>query len=287
MAMYPAGATTTFTFCECAENHVGMQQIGKIADKGFSLKKLRKIAEALEDKADVEIFDLKEKANLKFSNDCESVDDDAEEKKTENLELGPGLGVDVDIDDFEDAWLLVIRNGINLFVDRDEFVKELAETIPLFDTKAWMKGRVVNKRARHNVCYADFSQEPNYENKMGRVLDFKNYPILSQFREGISLFGEKFTNMYAELNHYYDVSICGCGEHGDSERRRVLGLRIGESMPLCYRWYYQGKPVGEKVSIDLHDGDIYIMSDKAVGNDWKKRKIPTLRHSTGCDKFMK
>jgi hypothetical protein len=36
----------------------------------------------------------------------------------------------------------------------------------------------------------------------------------------------------------------------------------------------------------LNHGDIYIMSDKAVGYDWKKRKIPTLRHAAGCKKFF-
>jgi len=27
------------------------------------------------------------------------------------------------------------------------------------------------------------------------------------------------------------------------------------------------------------------MSEKAVGTDWKKKTIPTLRHATGSDKF--
>jgi hypothetical protein len=35
----------------------------------------------------------------------------------------------------------------------------------------------------------------------------------------------------------------------------------------------------------LDDGDIYVMSEKAVGTDWKKKVIYTLRHSTGCAKF--
>jgi hypothetical protein len=29
------------------------------------------------------------------------------------------------------------------------------------------------------------------------------------------------------------------------------------------------------------------MSDKAVGNDWKKKTIYTLRHAAGCEKFTK
>jgi len=43
---------------------------------------------------------------------------------------------------------------------------------------------------------------------------------------------------------------------------------------------------GEKISIPLKSGDIYIMSEKATGNDWKKTTIATLRHATGCKKFV-
>jgi hypothetical protein len=28
------------------------------------------------------------------------------------------------------------------------------------------------------------------------------------------------------------------------------------------------------------------MSDKAVGFDWKKKNIMTLRHAAGCEKFL-
>jgi len=31
----------------------------------------------------------------------------------------------------------------------------------------------------------------------------------------------------------------------------------------------------------LEDGDMYIMSEKASGFDWKKRSIYTLRHAAG------
>lgn len=35
----------------------------------------------------------------------------------------------------------------------------------------------------------------------------------------------------------------------------------------------------------LHYGDLYIMSKKAVGTDWKKKIIPTLRHTAGNSKY--
>ena len=35
----------------------------------------------------------------------------------------------------------------------------------------------------------------------------------------------------------------------------------------------------------LDDGDFYVMSEKASGNDEKKTHIPTLKHATGAKKF--
>jgi hypothetical protein len=66
----------------------------------------------------------------------------------------------------------------------------------------------------------------------------------------------------------------------------VIGVRIGHaSMPIHYQWYHKGDPVGDQLIIPLESGDIYIMSEKATGNDWKKKTIPTLRHAVGCAKF--
>jgi hypothetical protein len=33
----------------------------------------------------------------------------------------------------------------------------------------------------------------------------------------------------------------------------------------------------------LHNGDMYIMSEKATGFDWKLKKVPSLRHAVGAE----
>jgi hypothetical protein len=81
---------------------------------------------------------------------------------------------------------------------------------------------------------------------------------------------------------YYDVSKCGIGFHGDAERRKVIAIRLGESMPLHYQWFQNSKPVGQRIELQINNGDLYIMSDKAVGFDWLKKKQLTLRHAAGC-----
>ena len=71
---------------------------------------------------------------------------------------------------------------------------------------------------------------------------------------------------------------------GDLERKLVAGVRLGpgaEGMPLKFVWYKDGKPIGSEGHIILNSGDIYVMSEKAVGFDWKRRTIPTLRHAAG------
>ena len=91
--------------------------------------------------------------------------------------------------------------------------------------------------------------------------------------------------MACEGNYYYDVSKCGIGFHGDGERKRVVGLRLGASIPLHYQWFHKSRPVGERSIIMLNHGDLYVMSEKAVGTDWLLKNTLTLRHAAGSKKY--
>lgn len=252
--------TWTFTFCESAENHVGMQILGQKAKTGFSLSDLEGAKKIAEDHG----------------------------LQVEMVNLHPNLPAETNSAGLE-AYVLVIRQGWKLFFndnEYDQFLRETKDSEKIVDKKAWMKGRVVNKKARYNLCYADFSQQPNYEEKKGTVVDFKDVTYLNKVREGLpKLVGEKGKNLFAEMNYYYDISQTGISPHGDSERRLVIGFRVGASMKLRYQWFLRFKTIGVPETINLNGGDIYIMSDKAVGNDWKRSIIPTLRHSAGADKF--
>jgi len=122
--------------------------------------------------------------------------------------------------------------------------------------------------------------------KKGRIVSFQNVKYINEVRQNLPLFfGEKAKHLVGELNYYYDISKCGIGYHGDSERMIVIALRLGESIPLHYNWYLKGQPIGKHFHTMLNHGDLYMMSEKAVGNDWRKQKIPTLRHAAGCNKY--
>lgn len=99
----------------------------------------------------------------------------------------------------------------------------------------------------------------------------------------VIVFGEDFI----KNPYYYDITKCGISFHGDTERTKVIGIRTGKDLPLHYQWYHKGNRIWNRAIINLSHGDIYIMSEKAVGNDWKKKLFPTLRHATGAAKYIK
>ncbi len=243
-------STVTITFGDQAENHVGMQKLGKSVESGFSVKELEDISTKL--------------------------------VNSELIRLNENLPEDIKT---TEAAVLIIRSKIDNLQNYDNLFNELTNLD--IDKKAFMYGRVVNKHARHNLCFDEFDQEPDYKNGKGRILSFNKLPLLKKLREDLpKMFGSKANKLVAEGNYYYDANKCGIGFHGDSERKIVIAIRLGKSIPLHYQWFVKGNPIGYRKILTLNHGDIYIMSDKAVGYDWKTKKEPTLRHAAGAEKFL-
>ena len=105
--------------------------------------------------------------------------------------------------------------------------------------------------------------------------------IQQNFQEPIELI--------AEGNLYRDNQKQGIGWHGDTERKLVIGARLGGSMKLKFGWFFRGLPAPQSKSheIILNNGDIYVMSDKAVGYDWNMRSRYTIRHCAGGEAYTK
>jgi hypothetical protein len=126
------------------------------------------------------------------------------------------------------------------------------------------------------------------EQGKGTVVSYSQVPQLMSIANQFEIvFGDKARRLKGEINYYYDIDKCGIGFHGDAERRIVIAMRLGEPLPLYYQWYRNGEAIGEVTEIPLKGGDIYIMSEKAVGTDWKTRNCATLRHATGSSKYTK
>lgn len=248
----------TITFGDQAENHLGMQKIGRLAASGLSVDELIS-------------------AKIKFEQTgclCELI----------NLNAALPQGIHA-----ESAYILIIRKGVDkLLSEMNSNANFMFDEQSKLDTdkKALMYGRVVNKNARHNLCFSDFSQEPNYENGLGRIVSFNDVPLTKKIRDELPKYlTDKTSNLPAEGNYYFDTSKTGIGYHGDSERKIVVAVRLGKSIPLIYNWFYKSEPVGKQVSLILDHGDMYVMSEKAVGSDWQNKYKYTLRHAAGSTKY--
>jgi len=253
--------TFTLTFAESGENHKGMQIIGKPSTEGYSLADLEKMKVWFES----------------YGSTCELI-------HLNTLLNGFTLEKQVD-----DAYLLIIKQGVNSILHPIKKTSyELFEEIDKIpkDSKAFMYGRVVEKKARHNLVFADFDQEPEYEEGKGTVVNFNKVPLLDYIRCTLEKILDVKEQMICEGNFYYDVSKCGIGFHGDAERFKVIGVRIGETMPLRYSWFYKHKAIGPHFDVQFDDGDMYVMSEKTTGNNWKKSSQYTLRHAAGSEKFI-
>jgi hypothetical protein len=259
MSKKPVFAACALTFGDRCENHKDVQIIGEIADRGVSCEELRLLHEDLASKnIKSELIDLVEILPTEYR------------KKA------------------RETMTLVIRNGL-----RDVFGIEPNDLFNEQKNLEWDKkclmGRgtnrkVKNKNARHNLCYSDFDQEPDYAAGKGRVVSFQKLPLLEKAREG---FGQLIPsgilkNLQCEGNLYYDIKKTYIGFHGDAERKIVAAIRLGYSFPLFYQWHIGAKRVSERLKIELNPGDIYIASQEAIGTDWlTNRKDLTIRHAAG------
>lgn len=243
--------TYTVTYGDVAENHVGMQKIGELAESGYSIEKMSQVKQKLDGLGLItEMFDLNENCDFEIP-----------------------------------AKVLVIRKGAQFVLEEETTAGLIAENDALtMDKTAKMRGKVVNKRARFNLCFGEEDQNPDIENGKGTIVSWERVPKLAKLRRFIAEVTEDEL-LNGEGNYYYDIEKCGIGFHGDSERKKVFAVRMGEKMPLYFKWFQRSLPIGNPIKVDLDDGDMYMMSEKAVGFDWKKKKIQTLRHSTGCKKF--
>tara|TARA_B110000908_G_C10258235_1_gene457145 strand:+ start:812 stop:1597 length:786 start_codon:yes stop_codon:yes gene_type:complete len=244
------------TFGDAGENHAGMEMVGALGDvgTGFTIDELLKMSTHFNQ------THITQLSNFEW--------------------------------DGEKAAVLIIRQ----YVKQEEHNNVFREMNTFdWDKKYWdtRRGRVLNKRARSNVVILDdITQEPDYEHKKGRIIDGNTLSTFSVVKQRLihdittAIGNDKGKNLICEGNRYYDLKKCGIGYHGDAERRKVIALSLGASSKMNWVWFKHSKPLRDPYSFTMHGGDLYIMSEKAVGHDWKKRSQTTLRHGAGADKYL-
>ncbi len=174
------------------------------------------------------------------------------------------------------------------------------------ETISTRTGKPQTKRARKNICVAEFRQELDLASKAGTVHHFDDMPVLSGVRDTITNLlnaakpkDDPDYTLLAEGNLYDDYERSGqtynkyIGWHGDTEDHFVVGMRSGfpvevrDGFPLKFVGMRQRKRVtGPELEFDLFPGDIYFMTRGAAGSNWRKTKsgkkdLITWRHCAG------
>ena len=280
----------TYTFCECGENHAGMERLGDMAPVGggLSIEDLQRAAAQLRaDGVECTVVDLAAAVPPAGAAAPPAAVLVMRAPLPAMLRRGGAAGAA----GAAAAGAAAADGGAAGDAAADcqrQIFEEQRVLAPLVDKRALMRGRVVNKHARWNLIVADAAQEPDYERGRGRIVTFEQLPLLRAARAGIAhYFGARGAGLLAEANYYYDPAQTGIGFHGDAERRIVIALRLGAPIPLHFQWFHRGAPVGARVEIALQPGDMYAMSEKAVGTDWRRSSILTLRHAAGAPAFLR
>lgn len=254
--------TWSLTIGNGGENHTGMEFLGNLRKKGEgwdidTLLRVKAIAEHYL-KKEVELINLNEHCleGVEIPEKCEKP---------------------------KDAYLMIIRNYLHEDIHKD-FIKELQSYE--WDRKYYdvRRKKVLNKRARENVCYGKKSREANYKNKQGTIIGFDQSPLVKTLLDSVEIL-TKDKELIVEGNGYGDG--CGIGPHGDTERVCVACLRVGESMPMKFGMFWNCLLRGKSFQTTINGGDLYFMSEEAVGAEWKRKSKWIWRHCAGAPKYLK
>lgn len=255
--------TWSLTVGNGGENHTGMEFLGSLRNKGegWDINKLNYGKKILEDifGKKVDLYNLNELC-------LEGVE--IEESKRP-----------------KDAYLMVVRD----FLGRKQhkaFIKEMESyewDRKYYDTR---RKKVLNKNARANVCYGPNDRQPDYENKKGTIIGYERSPLVLRLKESVEIL-MKDNDLIVEGNQYDDPKKNGIGPHGDTERVCVACLRVGASMPMKFGMFHNSNMVGKSFQTVIKGGDLYFMSEEAVGAGWKYRSKYMWRHAAGAAKYLK
>ncbi len=255
------------TWGDCGENHAGNQLVGEMQQTGTG----------------VTIEDLRQ-IQADYDGVAELIEFTVPEECPHTLEAG----------------VLILRN----FLSEDEQMAMMTELL----NKTWdakflntRTNKVLKKHARENLIFQrGVSQTAIYEEGKGTIENIDEMPHLasadSKVREisrGIAKTGTQTEDcaLICEGNKYRTKARIkaeqqGIGWHGDKERTRVFALSVGGyNYPMQWALFHRSCPRAPPEKVYLNSGDLYIMTELAVGQQWNKPSLWTWRHSAGHDKF--
>ena len=211
------------TIGEQSENHIGMQINGYgLAREGFTIRDLTKIKKKLETK----------QVNCEFIKMNDYLNEEEREGAGEAAVLIIRNGMDflLNLYDKNDnhnqntatvTATDILNEQLSLEWDKEYIDKTKYRTEVVNGQEVKIRGKILNKRARYNLCYGNVHQDADIKNSKGTIIAYNEIPLTTKWKDAVSKFiGKKAQDLEMEGNYYYDVKKCGIGFHGDAERKR-------------------------------------------------------------------
>lgn len=251
--------TATITLSENIMHFSSMQNFGQKAENGFSNDDLIKVY------------------NLFPSGTCEII----------NLkDILPKTLYEI-----PDAYILIIREQFKIYADEilnTMISQEGSNSEGIITGVSWDDYRIhnsklVESKLHKKLVFLDIQELyklpfSTIENR-GTIYNIRRIPHLFKLNEVFnSLFNER---LYAEGTYYYNTNECYTPMHQKKERKKVINLHLGSSFPLHFCWYHQSQKVSDMKTIQINHGDLYIMSEIAIGNIKESKTKLYLKHSMG------
>lgn len=189
----------------------------------------------------------------------------------------------------ESAYALVVKKGLQYLLpegsEPNTLYHELAELS--MDTRVVVKNQLIERTDRHRVCCGMSAQYPNFREDRGTVHPFSSVPIIDHIQETLpDVFGVRAKDTVCETDYYFDTSKCCLPYHGNPERCKYIALCTGHGIQVHMGWFLGEKKIGTRIEIVLTHGDLLILSEKAIGSDWTRSDILTLRHAFGSTEVL-
>ena len=207
-----------------------------------------------------------------------------------------------DASSLPEAGVLIIRNGVTVLSSKKkpsaQLYEEQMSQVRNYDGIYFDKGKTLVKRAFKTMQFGSEARTASPDYSQATVTAFDAVPVLQKMGNLLQrLLGFDASSFSARSNRYHTdrlepaddggkmKCVSGMGWHGDERTdlpSQSACLCLGEPGILSFVWRFPGHTKNcptSIVSFDVNDGDIYILSDKATGFDWRSRSLLRVVHS--------
>lgn len=264
MSYISNGVSIHLTFCETAKHGKDMQSIGTICDSGFTNEHLLWYNNNLNQPDNVKIYNVKD-------------------------------SLPSTLYQIPDCYVLVIKG---YFKDQSDDLLRTLLTQESSDGSSitgvnWDCHRIVNDKILENklgykLLFCDLGNSWKYpfstREKRGTIYNSRMIPSLFSVQSVL----EKQLGVLSvvDATYYYNINDCFTPLHQVKDRKKFVGLGLGATVPLQFKWFKDSIQCSDTTSIQIEHGDLYIISESAAGMIKEKQTKLYLKFGIGTNQSL-